>query len=425
MSSPIIKVNNLSKRYRIGAAQQGYKTFRDAIIDGITAPVRNFARLRSLTKFKDGYEQDVIWALKDVSFEVNEGEVLGVIGRNGAGKTTLLKILSRITEPTSGFAEIGGRISSLLEVGTGFHPELTGRENIFLNGAILGMRKREIERKFDDIVGFSEVEKYIDTPVKRYSTGMQVRLAFAVAAHLEPEILLVDEVLAVGDIAFQKKCLGKMEDVAKGGRTVLFVSHNMGMINSLCGRCILLESGKIVEDGETSSVISKYVSNISSTKGSEQSFSEDKSKKIQIRRVAVTDQGLNLKTQFDVFEQVAVEIEYQVREELIGSVVSIGLHRDGVLLFQSDDTDHNQELQSKRLPGYYRARLNLPCPLKAGGYTIDANAGIVNIGWIDNVREVLAFEVEEFSFDPSCRSYSRGRAGIIVADLVWKEEKEK
>lgn len=258
MSNPIIKVNNLSKRYRIGATEKGYKTFREAIVDGISAPVRNLARLRTLTKFKDGYEAVVIWALKGISFEVNEGEVLGIIGKNGTGKTTLLKILSRITEPTSGFAEIHGRVSSLLEVGTGFHPELTGRENIFLNGAILGMRKREIERKFDEIVGFSEIERFIDTPVKRYSSGMSVRLAFAVAAHLEPEILLIDEVLAVGDIAFQKKCLGKMEDVAKGGRTIILVSHNMGAIRSLCGSAIWLDNGQIAEKGAADEVVRDY-----------------------------------------------------------------------------------------------------------------------------------------------------------------------
>ena len=258
MANLILKVNNLSKRYRIGAREKGYKTFREAIMEGISAPIRNLARLRSLTKFKEGYEEDVIWALKDVSFEVNEGEVLGIIGKNGAGKTTLLKVLSRITDPTSGFAEIHGRVSSLLEVGTGFHPELTGRENVFLNGAILGMRKREIERKFDDIVSFSEIEKYIDTPVKRFSTGMRVRLAFAVAAHLEPEILLIDEVLAVGDIAFQKKCLGKMGNIAKGGRTILFVSHNMGAIRSLCGSAIWLDNGQIVKRGTADEVVRDY-----------------------------------------------------------------------------------------------------------------------------------------------------------------------
>ena len=261
MPNPIIKVDNLSKRYRIGAAEKGYKTIREVIMDGINAPVRNLFKLRSLTKFKDSYEEDVIWALKDVSFEVNKGEVLGIIGKNGAGKTTILKILSRITEPTSGYAEIRGRVSSLLEVGTGFHPELTGRENVFLNGAILGMRKREIEEKFDEIVAFSEIDKYIDTPVKRYSSGMRVRLAFAVAAHLEPEILIIDEVLAVGDIAFQKKCLGKMGAIAQGGRTVLFVSHNMGAIRSLCGSAIWLDNGQIVEKGATDEVVRDYEEN--------------------------------------------------------------------------------------------------------------------------------------------------------------------
>lgn len=258
MSNPIIEVKNLSKRYRIGTAERGYKTFREAIVYGISAPIRNLTRLHSLTKFKEGDEEDVIWALKDVSFDVNEGEVLGIIGRNGAGKSTLLKILTRITEPTSGSAVMSGRVSSLLEVGTGFHPELTGRENIFLNGAILGMRKREIEQKFDEIVAFSEIDKFIDTPVKRYSSGMYVRLAFAVAAHLEPEILLIDEVLAVGDIGFQKKCLGKMDEVAKGGRTILFVSHNMGAIRNLCSTAIWLDNGQIVKKGPTNEIVGDY-----------------------------------------------------------------------------------------------------------------------------------------------------------------------
>ncbi len=259
MSEPILKVNNLSKRYRLGAAEKGYKTFREAVVEGITAPIKNWGKLRRLTNFQNGNEEeDVLWALKDVSFEVAEGEVLGIIGRNGAGKSTILKILSRITEPSAGLVEMHGRVSSLLEVGTGFHPELTGRENIFLNGAILGMRKREIERKFDEIVAFSEIEKFLDTPVKRYSSGMYVRLAFAVAAHLEPEILLIDEVLAVGDIAFQKKCLGKMGEVAHEGRTVLFISHNMGAIRSLCSRAIWISGGKLVKNGGVDEVIRGY-----------------------------------------------------------------------------------------------------------------------------------------------------------------------
>ena len=262
MNEAIIRVENLSKRYRIGQAEERFKNIREVVLNGIKAPLRNLRRLRALTSFRDEGDSpdpaDVIWALRDVSFDVNRGDVLGVIGRNGAGKTTLFKILSRITEPTTGDIRIYGRVSSLLEVGTGFHQELTGRENIYLNGAILGMRKAEIDRKFDEIVAFAEVDRFIDTPVKRYSSGMYVRLAFAVAAHLEPEILLVDEVLAVGDIRFQKKCLGKMEAVAKEGRTVLFVSHNMATITSLCKRCILLDFGRIIKEGDTSDVVLHY-----------------------------------------------------------------------------------------------------------------------------------------------------------------------
>jgi lipopolysaccharide transport system ATP-binding protein len=247
----IISVENLSKQYHIGT-KMSYKTLRETLMNAIKSPARLFRRNRS-----EG--ENTIWALKDVSFEVQEGEVLGIIGRNGAGKTTLLKILSRVTEPTEGEVKINGRIASLLEVGTGFHPELTGRENIFLNGAILGMRKEEIKRKFDEIVAFAEIEKFLDTPVKRYSSGMYVRLAFAVAAHLEPEILIVDEVLAVGDAAFQKKCLGKMGEVVKEGRTVLFVSHNMDAINTLCRRTIVIDSGNIIFDGNTENGINAYL----------------------------------------------------------------------------------------------------------------------------------------------------------------------
>jgi len=261
MSDIVIRVENLSKRYRIGLKEAMHDTLAGALADFVRRPVKNLRRLRRLTRFQgDGYDpEDIIWALKDMSFEVRRGEVVGIIGRNGAGKTTLLKVLSRITHPTSGRVEIRGRVSSLLEVGTGFHPELTGRDNIYLNGTILGMKKAEIDRKFDDIVEFSGVEKFIDTPVKRYSSGMRVRLAFSVAAHLEPEILLVDEVLAVGDAAFQKKCLGKMGDVAKEGRTVLFVSHNMGAIQKLCDRSILLSDGYLVLDSDTEQVVKEYL----------------------------------------------------------------------------------------------------------------------------------------------------------------------
>jgi lipopolysaccharide transport system ATP-binding protein len=256
MSNSAIKVENVSKQYRLGE-REGYKTFREAIAKLSKAPFRrwNGSKPSSLNSDPDS---ETIWALKDVSFEVKQGEVVGIIGRNGAGKSTLLKVLSKITEPTSGRVQLKGRVGSLLEVGTGFHPELTGHENIYLYGAILGMNRWEVTRKFDEIVAFAEIEKFINTPVKRYSSGMYTRLAFAVAAHLEPEILLVDEVLAVGDIAFQKKCLGKMEKVSGEGRTVLFVSHNMAAIQGLCDRAILLENGGMVLNAETSKVIEAY-----------------------------------------------------------------------------------------------------------------------------------------------------------------------
>jgi len=254
MTSPAIIMDNIGKRYKIGMREKCDKSFREAVADACTAP---FRRLRSLREKTTG--EDTIWALKDVSFQIQPGQVVGIIGRNGAGKSTLLKILSRITEPTTGRARIRGRIGSLLEVGTGFHPELTGQENIYLNGAILGMKKAEIDRKFDRIVAFAEVDKFLNTPVKRYSSGMRVRLAFAVAAHLDPEILLVDEVLAVGDAAFQKKCLGKMEDVSKQGRTVLFVSHNMSIIQKLCSRTLHLSAGSVVADGDTRQVVENYL----------------------------------------------------------------------------------------------------------------------------------------------------------------------
>ncbi len=256
---PIIKVEKLSKRYRIGRRREPYRTVRESLTTALAAPVRGIGALLNGNSRVNGHNAgEWVWALRDVSFEVTPGEVLGIIGRNGAGKSTLLKLMSRITEPTDGRIELYGRVGSLLEVGTGFHPELTGRENTFLMGAILGMRRAEISRKFDDIVGFAEVEKFIDTPVKHYSSGMYMRLAFAVAAHLEPEILLVDEVLAVGDAAFQKKCLGKMGDVAKEGRTILFVSHNMATIQSLCDSCLLIKNGGLEAQGDPAQIVALY-----------------------------------------------------------------------------------------------------------------------------------------------------------------------
>jgi lipopolysaccharide transport system ATP-binding protein len=279
MDDLAIRVENLSKLYRIGLVRQRYRTLRDEISDAVRSLFQRNGR--------NHQQEDTFWALKDVSFEVKHGEVVGIVGRNGAGKSTLLKILSRITEPTRGRAVIRGRVGSLLEVGTGFHGELSGRENIYLNGAILGMTKAEIDRKFDEIVAFSEVEDFIDTPVKRYSSGMSVRLAFAVAAHLEPEIVIVDEVLAVGDVAFQRKCISKMENVARQGRTVLFVSHNMATVQSLCSRGILIGNGTVTMDGNITDIVSTYLRTLEQTTDKDISERTDRRGRGRVRLIRV------------------------------------------------------------------------------------------------------------------------------------------
>jgi lipopolysaccharide transport system ATP-binding protein len=308
MSDTVIKVENLSKRYTIGHQKNQQDGLRHQIEHAVRNPFQWFRGQIQNRRM----EKEEFWALKDISFEVKHGEVLGVIGCNGAGKSTLLKILSRITQPTCGRVRLTRRVASLLEVGTGFHPELTGRENIFLNGAILGMRKTEIQRKFDEIVAFSEVEQFLDTPVKRYSSGMYVRLAFAVAAHLEAELLLIDEVLAVGDVSFQKKCLQKMDGIARGGRTVLFVSHNMDAIRMLCGRAILFENGKIRSDGDVESVVEGYFAGLSSS-GSGVRLSNFG---LEIQKVTLKNDEGRKTTQFCPGDDLIVEIEFDAQKPL-------------------------------------------------------------------------------------------------------------
>jgi lipopolysaccharide transport system ATP-binding protein len=329
---PVIIAQNVAKLYHIGAKQKVGRTLREAIADATAGPWR---RLRRLSRWgavrpephNGEVPEDTIWALKDVSFEVQPGGVVGIIGRNGSGKSTLLKILSRITRPTEGRVEIRGRISSLLEVGTGFHPELTGRENIFLNGAILGMSRREIKRKFDEIVDFAEIGKFLDTPVKHYSSGMYVRLAFAVAAHLEPEILILDEVLAVGDAAFQKKCLGKMGGVAKQGLTVLFVSHNMSAITGLCERVIVLENGLAVFDGPTRAAIDRYMGTVTPSSGGELENAQHggPGQYARFKSVALLN-GTGLACDsFSMGETITVELQIECRERLRSPEIGIAL----------------------------------------------------------------------------------------------------
>ena len=324
-----IRVDKLGKKFMLGAPRERYTTLRDTLARAITAPVRRTASL--FTKNSESEEQSrEIWALKNLSFEVSAGEVVGIIGRNGAGKSTLLKVLSRITDPTEGRIELFGRIASLLEVGTGFHPELSGRDNIYLNGAILGMRRAEITRKFDEIVAFAEVEKFIDTPVKHYSSGMYMRLAFGVAAHLEPEILVIDEVLAVGDTAFQKKCLGKMEQVAQTGRTVLFVSHNMQAIKTLCPRCILLSQGSLVQDGPAAKVVALYneemrKSEITADTSVHNPQFRRGSGAVRFSKIAVEDSNGIQRFDFQMGETARFNLGYEVKEDVNALNVMIAL----------------------------------------------------------------------------------------------------
>lgn len=416
MSDFAIRVENLGKRYRIGQTV-GYKTLRESLSNAVTAP---FRRLRSTDRRTPGEnppmtgdKQGYIWALKDVSFDVKQGEAVGIIGRNGSGKSTLLKILSRITAPTEGQVEIHGRAGALLEVGTGFHPELTGRENIYLNGAILGLKKAEIERKFDDIVAFAEIEKFLDTPVKRYSSGMYVRLAFAVAAHLEPDILLVDEVLAVGDTAFQKKCLGKMDEVAKGGRTVLFISHNMAAVKSLCSRCILLKDGGIELAGLTSEVTNKYMEALFGTPTSNVTFQEDPNLRIQFLKAKLITSTPGYNT-----EETTLRFEYLVREEVKSVLLCVEVRSpDDLCIFYSNDDLLNDNRKHKI--GKHTITLTIPSYLLAPGEYLLA------FGFWEPGHEPEHFPGVRLTFrreEPNSRLSSHGIhwPGLIYLPVTWR-----
>lgn len=423
MSSTAIEVKGVSKLYRIGMKEQEHDSLAGAFIHALKSPFSSFSKLKKLgNAYKDEDAEDTVWALRDITFDVNHGDVMGIIGRNGAGKSTLLKIFSRITEPSRGKVTINGRVASLLEVGTGFHPDLTGRENVFLNGTILGMRKHEITRKFDEILAFSGVEKYIDTPVKRYSSGMKVRLAFSVAAHLDPEILLIDEVLAVGDAAFQKKCLSKMDDVAKGGRTVLFVSHQLGMVRTLCTRGVLLKGGMMDFQGDIGAVLDRYERSIESKYGNNAfvEFPVKYNVPAQLISATLSNMENNPQTEFDVFESVVLEIKYRVYEPTNSMVLGITVERNGETLFYSQDTDKNPERYNVREPGIYTTKVKLPSPLKAGRFMMHLGIGRINVKPIDRQSDVFVFDVLEKSFDPSLMSYYSKRIGVIATELDWQ-----
>ncbi len=371
--------------------------------------------------FKGG-EAEEFWALNNVSFDVQQGDCIGIVGRNGAGKSTLLKILSRITEPSAGSVSIRGRVASLLEVGTGFHPELTGRENIFLNGAILGMSRREIIRKFDQIVDFSEVEKFLDTPVKRYSSGMYVRLAFAVAAHLEPEILVVDEVLAVGDARFQKKCMGRMGEVGKEGRTVLFVSHNMGAVSELCNRAILLADGELVADGSTSSVIEKYLQ--AGNKSSFIQMQTNSQHPVYVTQMRLADSDGDSLGRVELGEDAVLEIGFTVEERLSNVSMAVMLSRSGTSLMFSHDNDLSPVLMDEpREPGNYVAKIALPLSrFKEGNYLIEVHVG-AGASNMTSQDASIAFDIENYAINTNDKGYRVDRPGHLFWPLYWNINK--
>jgi lipopolysaccharide transport system ATP-binding protein len=420
MGELAIRVEGLGKRYRIGAGRPRYRTLRDSVWDVASSPLRG---LRSVLRggSPDGRAVGTFWALKGVSFEVHPGEVVGIIGRNGAGKSTLLKVLAQITEPTEGLADIHGRVGSLLEVGTGFHGELTGRENVYLNGAILGMKRAEIARKFDEIVAFAEVERFIDTPVKHYSSGMHMRLAFAVAAHLEPQILIVDEVLAVGDAAFQERCLNKMGQVGRAGRTVLFVSHNMYAVSRLTRRALLVEAGRVVADGETSAVVKKYLA----TGGDLQAewvrpAGQGSPSDVQITAVRCRNATGDVTARLDAAEPFVIEIDFTVRcrtEAQIAFRFNSG--SDGGTVFTSALSDPEHARATPFEAGKCRARCQIPAPfLVPGNYHLLVAANNPRGPQFDLLEHVLELEISEVG------SLTRlaGRLGHVAPLLQWQAQ---
>lgn len=412
-----IIVENLAKKYSIShKAKEPYQTLRDTLVNNVNQTIKRASGLFSRSP-RDSTEE--FWALDHVSFEIPVGQSVGIIGRNGAGKSTLLKILSRVTEPTAGMARIRGRLASLLEVGTGFHPELTGRENIFLNGAILGMPKAEITCKFDEIVAFSGVEKFLDTPVKRYSSGMRVRLAFSVAAHLDQDILIVDEVLSVGDLDFQQKCMGKMESSTRDGRTVVVVSHDLGAIHRLCDRAILLDKGKIVADATTDEVIRAYVANARCA-GLEYQQPHNPDKAINLRKATMLNGEGVPSLEFRYDEEFTIAVEYEVNQAVKDCCVWFGLRTiHQAVAFDSADSDVDGTMLNERSPGYYRTEVRIPQSwLNAGQYILIV--GITKYSPLMNLDrvEVATFSILDIGTPERTRT-GNSRPGILQPYIPW------
>jgi lipopolysaccharide transport system ATP-binding protein len=436
MSDIAIRVEDLGKLYRLGnviggvSPRQDYRTLRETIAGAVSAPFRRLTRQGTEPDHAARKSEDnLVWALQEVSFTVQKGQMLGIIGRNGAGKSTLLKILSRITEPTQGYAEVHGRVGSLLEVGTGFHPELTGRENIYLNGAILGMPRVEIDRKFDEIVDFSGVAKFIDTPVKRYSSGMYLRLAFAVAAHLEPEILVVDEVLAVGDAEFQRKCLGKMSDVAQQGRTVLFVSHNMSAVLHLTEEALVLDKGRLAYRATTPAAVDYYMSSGLAQVGERiWSLDEVPTEAAPFRPLAMRlrDRKGRVIDTVRSTDPITVEVEYALDQPISGLRVGLYLTTArGEYVLASFDTDDQEQFEQypARPAGHYLSRCSLPADfLNEGRYILGMNASSYRIRRYFQDEGALAFTVD--ATDAPGSQWPEARLGPVRPRLAWEIEGE-
>jgi lipopolysaccharide transport system ATP-binding protein len=416
MTRPIISVEKLSKRYILAGGEHNLIQFSlsNAIADRMLAIRRRLAGEAPKARASGEF-----WALRDVDMEVERGKVVGLIGRNGAGKSTMLKIMSRIVEPTSGAVRLRGRVASLLEVGTGFHLELSGRENIYLNGAILGMRRAEIRRKFDEIVAFAEVDRFLDTPVKRYSSGMFVRLAFAVAAHLEPEILIVDEVLAVGDYSFQKKCLGKMRDVASGdGRTVLFVSHNMGALGQLCDEGVWLDKGRVAERGPIDQVLRAYMKNDSEGAASVAQFPLDPDKPHQFVKVELLHEDGSRASDFAGDEPIRIRMEYLVRREVLGCHPQFLVQNtEGLRVLLSDVREVHPEIVDDLPPGLYAFEAVIPPNILApNSYVLSVRTGSLGAGRMDHREECCEFTISNLN------TLFASKGSVLNLPLPWSRQ---
>tara|TARA_B100000579_G_C22804978_1_gene841994 strand:+ start:333 stop:1634 length:1302 start_codon:yes stop_codon:yes gene_type:complete len=418
----VINIKNLSKCYRIGSKEKNHDTIFGKMSSFLKGPFNNYSRIKRLTSFSNSnFDSDIVWALNNINLKIYKGDVVGIIGRNGAGKSTLLKILAQITYPETGRVTIRGRIASLLEVGTGFHPDLTGRENIYLNGTILGMTRSEIKNKLKEIISFSGVKEFIDTPVKRYSSGMGIRLAFSVAAHLDPEILLIDEVLAVGDAEFQNKCLGKMKNAAKSGKTVLFVSHNLASIKQLCTKIIWVDNGMVREIGSSSKVISNYLNSfLNESKKNRVSFDLDHSKQIQIIKADIIDKNGFNKNSFECDESVYVKITLDVRSEIPGLYGYFSVTRiDGIKALVSVSDDEKPDVLDSLKVGEQILLIEIPSRSLGYGkyflsFSIISNQSI-NSSMIDSPGKI-----GEFILSDNSTSRGNSREGFFSTILKWR-----